>query len=79
VSIDAGPELTVKAVVWATDDGIIVKVVGKTSIDGDEPPARMELRNIKPGPQDAALFELPPGTSVLSANGDADLPDGGGK
>jgi hypothetical protein len=70
VKIEAGPELTVNATVWATDDGIIVKVVGKTSVDGDAPPARMELKNIQAAPQDAALFELPPGMTVLSPNND---------
>lgn len=75
VKIEAGPELTVKATVWATDDGIIVRVVGKTSVDGDGPPARMELKNIQPGPQEATLFEVPSGMTVLSPN--ADLPEPG--
>jgi hypothetical protein len=34
----------------------------------------MELRNINRGPQDAALFELPPGMSVLPLGGDSDTP-----
>ncbi len=75
VRIEAGPELTVDATVWATDDGIVVRVIGKTSVDGDNPPARMELTNIVPGPQDAALFELPPGMAVLSPGSDSEPPD----
>jgi hypothetical protein len=74
IMIDEGPELTVNAVVWATDDGIIVRVVGKTSIDGDNAPARMELSNIQQGPQDGALFEIPPGMNILSPNNDAEAP-----
>ena len=74
IKIDGGPELTVNATVWATDDGIIVRVIGKTSIDADNAPARMELKNIMRGPQDAALFEVPPGMDLLSAGGEPDTP-----
>jgi hypothetical protein len=73
VKIVPGPDLTVAAVVWATDDGIIVKIMGKTSVGSDNSPAEMELKNVKIGPQDAALFEVPPGMTILSANND--LPD----
>lgn len=75
VKVDGGPGLTVNAVVWSTDDGIIVRVIGKTSVDGDNPPARMELKNITRGPQDAALFEVPQGMEVLSADSDSDTPE----
>jgi hypothetical protein len=68
-------DLTVDATVWCTDDGIIVRVVGKTSLDADYPPARMELKNITKGPQDAALFEVPSGMSILSTDGDSDTPE----
>ncbi len=74
IKVDGGPGLTVDAVVWATDDGIIVRAIGKTSIDGDNPPARMELKNIVRGPQDASLFELPQGMEVLSPDSDSDVP-----
>jgi hypothetical protein len=70
VKIDGGPDLTVNATIWATDDGIIVRVVGKTSIDGDAV-ARMELKNIQRGPQDAALFEIPSGMELLSTDADS--------
>ena len=69
IKIDGGPDLVVNATVWATDDGIIVRVIGKTSIDSDSAPARMELKNIVRGPQDPALFEVPAGLEVLTAGG----------
>ena len=75
IKIDGGPDLVVNATVWATDDGIIVKVVGKTSIDADKAPAQMELKNIVRGPQDAGLFELPSGMELLTAGGDSDTAD----
>jgi hypothetical protein len=70
VKIDGGPDLMVNATIWATDDGIIVRVVGKTSIDGDAV-ARMELKNIQRGPQDPALFEIPAGMELLSTDADS--------
>jgi hypothetical protein len=75
IKIDGGPDLVVNATVWATDDGIIVKVIGKTSIDADKPPSRMELKNIVRGPQDASLFELPPGMELLTAGNEGDNAD----
>jgi hypothetical protein len=68
-------DLTVDATVWSTDDGIIARVVGNTSLDAEYPPARMELKNITKGPQDAALFEVPSGMSILSTDGDSDTPE----
>jgi len=70
IKIDGGPDLVVNATVWATDDGIIVKMIGKTSIDTDAVPSRMELKNIQRGPQDPALFEVPAGLEVLTAGGE---------
>jgi hypothetical protein len=70
IKIDGGPDLVVNATVWATDDGIIVKMVGKTSIDTDAMPSRMELKNITRGPQDPTLFEVPAGLEVLTAGGE---------
>jgi hypothetical protein len=74
IKLDSGPGLTVDATVWATPDGIIVKCVGRTSIDGDNAPAQIELSNIKRGPQDAALFEVPQGMTVMSPDSD-EVPD----
>lgn len=73
--LDIGGGLAVDSSIWATEDGIIVRIVGKTSVEADIPPASMELKNIVKGPQDAALFEVPPGMSVLSASGDSDTPE----
>jgi hypothetical protein len=70
IKIDGGPDLVVNATVWATDDGIIVKMVGKTSIDTDAAPSRMELKNIMRGAQDPSLFEVPAGMEVLTAGGE---------
>jgi hypothetical protein len=77
IKVDAGPQggLTVDASVWTTDDGIVVRAIGKTSIEADIPPDRMELHNISRGPQEAALFELPPGMSILPLAGDSDTPE----
>jgi len=72
---EAGGGLTVNATVWCTEDGIIVKIIGKTSVDFDYPPAKMELKNIKPGPQEASLFEVPTSMSVLSTDADSDTPE----
>jgi len=70
IKIDGGPDLVVNATVWATDDGIIVKMIGKTSIDADSALSRMELKNIQRGPQDPSLFEVPAGLEVLTAGGE---------
>ena len=75
VELNSAPELTVKATVWATEDGIVVRVIGSTSVDSDSKSARMELKNIVRGPQDAALFELPAGMSILSPDSDGDSPE----
>ena len=74
IKMDAGPGLTVDAQVWATEDGIIARVIGKTSIDSENQPARMELANISRGPQDSTLFELPQSMELLSADSDSDVP-----
>lgn len=51
--------------VWATDDGIYARVEG-TATDGGEPVSvRMELRDVKRGRQDPALFDLPAGVRLM--------------
>jgi hypothetical protein len=70
INLDSGPGLSVDATVWATDDGIVVKCVGKTSIDGDNAPASIELTHIARGPQDPALFEVPQGMTIMSPDSD---------
>ena len=51
---------------WVTDDGIVVRINGRSSVD-DGTPARMELTNIKREAQDASLFEVPKGAELISA------------
>jgi hypothetical protein len=52
--------------VWATNDGIVLKLDGSYTEAGHQPShASLELSNIKLGPQDPALFELPPGLSEM--------------
>jgi hypothetical protein len=52
--------------VWMTGDGIVVKLDGTfTSTNAMPVNATLELSNVKTGPQNAALFELPPGANKL--------------
>jgi hypothetical protein len=74
IKIDGGPDLVVNATVWATDDGIIVKMIGKTSIDADNAPSRFELKNVQRGPQDPTLFEIPAGLEVFDTRGGEEEP-----
>ncbi len=74
IKLDSGG-LTVNATLWMTEDGIIVKSVGKTSVERDSPPASMQLTNIDRKPQDPSLFEVPQGVSVISPDSDPDLPE----
>jgi len=51
---------------WMSEDGIITRLDGTyTTPGGKISTAKLELSNIKLGPQDPALFELPPGTKLL--------------
>ena len=65
----------VDADVWSTDDGIVMRIVGKNPFDSEEPPGKIELSNVTRGPQDATLFEVPKGTEVFSAGGDPVAPE----
>lgn len=48
--------------VWITPDGIVMRLEGAYLAPGHNPaPASLELSNVKVGPQDPALFEVPPG------------------
>lgn len=52
--------------VWASADGIYVRIEG-TATDGGEPiDVSMKLTEIKRGPQDAALFTPPPGLRMMT-------------
>ncbi|HYC04491.1 MAG TPA: hypothetical protein VED40_14450 [Azospirillaceae bacterium] len=52
--------------VWATSDGIYARVEGAATDGGEPVRLRMELAEVKRGAQDPTLFELPPGTSLMS-------------
>lgn len=51
---------------WATDDGIYARIEGQASYDGRQTDLLMALDDIRRGPQDPALFQVPPGMQVLS-------------
>lgn len=51
--------------VWATMDGIYVKLEGRTGGEGAANIA-MALTDIRRGPQDPALFEAPAGLSIMT-------------
>ena len=61
----------IEGYLWLSHDGIPVKLNGSYLQPNrkDAEKLRMELTNIKPGPQAAALFELPPGMGKLSLEG----------
>lgn len=49
---------------WVTDDGIVMRMEGKGARGG----FAMYLEGLARGPQDAALFELPPGAQLMPMN-----------
>ncbi|MBP7336493.1 hypothetical protein [Niveispirillum sp.] len=51
--------------VWATKDGIYVKLEGRTGGEGAAAIA-MSLSDIRRGPQNPALFEVPAGLSIMT-------------
>ena len=76
VNAEITPGLKIDTLVWSTDDGIIVRVVGKATVEGDDQSGRIELTNISRGPQDSNLFEVPQGTTVISPDTPVDATDG---
>lgn len=52
--------------VWSTADGIYARVDGAATDGGEPQRVMLELKSIKPGPQDPTLFELPPGLRTMS-------------
>lgn len=57
---DAGESYSV--FVWATDDGIPLRVEGESA----EGRFEMEMRDLKRGPQPAELFEVPAGIQLMA-------------
>jgi len=52
--------------VWATDDGIYVRVQGTATDGKDKADIRMDVRDVVRGPQDPALFRLPEGVRIMT-------------
>ena len=49
---------------WVTDDGIVMRTEGQ----GTQGSFAMYLEGLQRGPQDATLFELPPGVTLMPVN-----------
>ena len=78
VDTETTPGLKIDALIWSTDDGIIVRVVGTASVEGGDQPARLELSNVARGPQDPGLFEVPQGMTVISPDALPETPEAAG-
>lgn len=51
---------------WLSAQGVLMRIDGTVTRDGGKPVAiRMELANLAVGPQDPALFQVPPGLAKL--------------
>lgn len=48
---------------WVTDDGIVMRA----RVETDEGPLVIELSDVRRGPQDPALFEVPQGIQIMDA------------
>jgi outer membrane lipoprotein-sorting protein len=46
---------------WVTKEGIMVKMESVATVDGQQANVTMDLKNLKIGPQEASLFEVPAG------------------
>lgn len=51
---------------WITKDNIMVKMDSVATVDGRQTNMTMDLKNLKVGPQDASLFEVPTGYSKFN-------------
>src|SRR3546814_8781081 len=60
---EGGESYTV--LIWATDDGIALRMEGATAEGGFE----MQLSDLERGPQPAALFEVPAGMQIMAVPG----------
>jgi hypothetical protein len=54
--------------VWASDDGILVKIDGTGTYRGQPGRIRVQLGDIRRGPQNSALLEIPKGMPIMDAN-----------
>ena len=57
----------VEGFIWRSQDGVVMKLDGSyTARNGAKPtPIRMQLSNLRVGPQDSTLFDPPPGMMQL--------------
>ena len=55
--------------VWLSEDRIVLRVDGNAGQGGQGTPLTIELTRLERGPQDAALFELPPGVQTMQMPG----------
>src|SRR3546814_17448369 len=60
---EGGESYTV--LIWATDDGIALRMEGATAEGGFE----MQLSDLERGPQPADLFEVPAGMQIMAVPG----------
>lgn len=71
---ESAPEGRAAGSLWLSDDGIAVKCVGRyTAANGKVSRIRWELHNIRIGPQDPRLFEVPKGFTPLQPEAMAPL------
>lgn len=54
---------------WITKDGIMVKMESVATVDGQQANVNMDLKNLKIGPQEASLFEVPAGYQKFDMGG----------
>jgi hypothetical protein len=59
----------VEGFIWRSADGVVMKLDGAyTTRSGKPTPIRMQLSNLRIGPQDSTLFDPPPGMMQLPAS-----------
>lgn len=51
---------------WLTRENIVMRFVGTSEKKGRRNPVRVEIANLRIGPQDPGKFEIPPGFRVMS-------------
>jgi hypothetical protein len=66
----AGNGTRARGFVWLSDKGVLMRIAGTVTRPGRGKPMtiRMELANLAVGPQDPALFRLPPGLVKLPSS-----------
>ena len=67
IALDSPEGVRFNGFMWSTEQGVVVKM--EASAAGERAHMRMELSNIRIGPQDAQLFEIPDGYTRLNLEG----------